>query len=523
MKKKRLSMMYVLCMLAFNAIAAPASVSGNDVALKFDPANYVEKTIEFPNGKTVKYRAYEHIYYVTNVEDSTYQILNYFVPQSAYANNSHTPIFFRTYVGGYMASPAGEPNETDASGRALLEGYVVCIPGSRGSNSIVERKKGKIVYTGKAPAGLVDLKAAVRYLRFNDALMPGDAEKIITDGTSAGGAMSSLLGATGNNPAYDFYLKSMGAASARDDVFASVCYCPITDLNHADMAYEWLYSCTNDSIRKISDEQKIISGELSAAFPEYLNGLNLRKADGSQITIDNYLDYIKTFLIKSAQRAKDEGCDLPTNAGIKLNQPKMMKFGGTVPTGQRPPKLDSLKPDNGMPMNIPLRGEMRGGGIGTGDFVMDIDMKEYLNYVATTQALKNPPAFDQLGVTKESKASPENSVFGDAKGNPSNFTQYSFTKNKDLGKAKMDVSVQERVRIMNPMNFIGDGESTTAPNWFIRHGARDRDTSFAISVNLATKLMNCGKNVDFALPWNRPHSGDYNLDDLFGWIASIVK
>jgi hypothetical protein len=31
----------------------------------------------------------------------------------------------------------------------------------------------------------VDLKAAVRYLRFNDAAMPGDARRIIANGTSA--------------------------------------------------------------------------------------------------------------------------------------------------------------------------------------------------------------------------------------------------------------------------------------------------------------------------------------------------
>ena len=54
-------------------------------------------------------------------------------------------------------------------------------------------------------------------------------------------ALASLLGATGNHPAYAPLLKAMGAADERDDVFASVCYCPITDLDHADMAYEWLY------------------------------------------------------------------------------------------------------------------------------------------------------------------------------------------------------------------------------------------------------------------------------------------
>ena len=37
-------------------------------------------------------------------------------------------------------------------------------------------------YTGKAPAGLVDLKAGIRYLKFNNKRMPGDANKIISMG-----------------------------------------------------------------------------------------------------------------------------------------------------------------------------------------------------------------------------------------------------------------------------------------------------------------------------------------------------
>ncbi|MDE6231705.1 MAG: hypothetical protein K2M37_08825 [Muribaculaceae bacterium] len=41
--------------------------------------------------------------------------------------------------------------------------------------------------------------------------------------------------------------------------------------------------------------------------------------------------------------------------------------------------------------------------------------------------------------------------------------------------------------------------------------------------NLATKLKNAGDDVDFSLPWNRPHSGDYNLDDLLSWIKNAMK
>lgn len=321
MDKKSLSWILGLGAMVQIAVAAPISISGNDVALKFNPEKGEQRTLVMPDGKTVKYVAYEKIYYVTNVEDSTYQYLNFYVPESALATEAGVPIFFRTYTGGYMAAKAEKPSETDATGRALLEGYAVCIPGSRGWNAEVSGQNGKTTFTGRAPAGLVDLKAAIRYLHFNDAIMPGDAEKIITDGTSAGGAMSALLGTTGNNPAYEPYLKAMGAANARDDVYASVCYCPITDLNHADMAYEWLYGCTNRENRQLNDDQDAVSKELAAAYPAYLNSLGLKRADGTPLTDQNYLDYIKHFLIESAQKAIAEGGVLPDDAGIIYYKP----------------------------------------------------------------------------------------------------------------------------------------------------------------------------------------------------------
>ncbi len=167
-----------------------ASAAAND-SLRFNPDSFTRGSLTMPDGSNVPYKAYEGIFYVTNVEDSTYQTLNIYVPETL-ANIPRVPILLRTYVGGYAASTAKTPSPADATGRALSEGYVVCIPGSRGSNSTIERN-GATVYTGMAPNGLLDLKAAVRYLRYNDALIPGDSELIFTDGTSAGGAMSSLL------------------------------------------------------------------------------------------------------------------------------------------------------------------------------------------------------------------------------------------------------------------------------------------------------------------------------------------
>lgn len=476
--------------------------------LQFDASQGVAGSVEMPNGK-VNYTAFTNLYYVTNVEDSTYQCVNVFVPKGA---TQHSPIFLKTNVGGYMPSAPGFPSAGDATGMALQRGYVVAIPGSRGRSSYVI-KKGKKVYNGKAPAAILDLKAAIRYLRHFDKEMPGDAEKIITDGTSAGGALSALMGATGNNPAYEKYLKAMGAASERDDVLASVCYCPITDLSHADMAYEWLYGNT-DSRKANDDAHRQVSQELAAQFPAYVNALGLKKSDGTLLTADNYLDYIKEQLMRSAQIAKDAGADIPDSIGFTLSS-----GGGTfapINGGVGMPAAGTGS--DGLPGDM-AKG-MRGapGGNRVGEYITGLDMEKYLNYVANKTPLKSAPAFDALGVAGNA-ASGENDEFGDSSNNPANFTSYSASKNNTTVTAK----VKEEEYLLNPMSQIGQSGVTVAPHWYIRHGSIDRDTAFPIALNLATKLENEGKDVNFLLAWNRPHSGDYALNELFDWLDKLVK
>lgn len=463
--------------------------------LVFDPSSGKAGSIELPTGETVNYTAYEKLYFVTNVEDPTYQYMNVYVPEGA---SQKTPIFLRTYVGGYMASEATAPQAGDATGRALAEGYVVAIPGSRGRNS----KVGE-TWTGRAPAAILDLKAAIRYLRHFDRQMPGDAERIITDGTSAGGAMSALMGATGNYPDYEPLLDAMGAAKERDDVFASICFCPIIDLEHADMAYEWLFQDT-DSRLAGSEEQQKVSAELASQFPAYLAGLNLHKADGTPLTGDIFLDYIKELLIASAQKAKNAGADISADLGFKFNSeargPFAAPLNGGMPGG----------PGGNRPM-------MRMGGGRVGEYITDLDMPAYLNYVVSTQPLKGVPSFDSQGVLG-SRASGENEEFGDSTGSSVSFTEYGAAAN---GVVLTD-EIRRNVILMNPMIFVGNPKATNAPHWYVRHGARDRDTSFPVPVAFATKLENAGLDVDFLLAWNRPHSGDYALDEVFDWIAQIT-
>lgn len=505
-----LSKIFISTILGASIAGCVTSVHAKDVdKLVFNPAGAVQAVLTMPSGENVRYTAYENIFYVTNIEDSIYQTLNIYVPETLNRGDS-TPVFLRTYIGGYMAAMAKSPSASDATGRALKEGYVVCIPGSRGANSTITHD-GKKIYTGIAPNGLLDLKAAIRYLRYNDDIIPGSAKRIIIDGTSAGGAMSALVGATGDRPEYDEYLLKMGAAPASDKVFAAVCYCPITYLNHADMEYEWLYGCTNTGVRHLDPDQITISDELSAECPAYINSLSLRDDSGNLITADNYNDYLKTFLIASAHKALEEGCEIPDTIGI-IRYAEKPNFGDRQ---ARRGDGDGRGAPSFGPAGMPSRFN------NNTDYVTDIDLEKYLSYVASVTPLKTPPAFDQYGVLIDTPT-PENNVFGNSNGEPANFTDFSLRHRLHDNSATLDKDMVHRVFIMNPMNFISENSTSVAPHWFIRHGAKDRDTSFLVPVNLATKLKNSGYDVNFFLPWNRTHSGDYNLDDLFGWIDRIV-
>lgn len=490
MKKMILTAMTASMIAACNTEKKPA-----DDGLVFDASVKTQAELTMTDGAVIKYDAYEKLYYVKNVEDSTYQYMNIYVPEGA---TEQSPIFLREYVGGYMAAEARQPQAEDATGRALQEGYVVVIPGVRGRNSV----QGD-VYTGRAPKGLLDLKAAIRYLRRFDKEIPGNTERIITDGTSAGGAMSALLGATGNSKEYGELLKAMGAADERDDIFCAVCFCPITDLEHADMAYEWLYGET-DSRRADAKSKRALTKELAAKFHAYQASLGLKKADGTLLTADNYLDYIKTLIIQSAQEAKDAGADIPDSIGFTFSN----EAGGQAP----------INGGVGMPVGGGHTMGMAASRKSVGEYVTDVDMKKYLNYIVSTQPLKSVPAFDSYNVDGAA-ASGENGEFGDAQGSNVNFTEWAAAK---AGTAITD-DIRQNAYLLNPMNFIGTDKAKVAPHWYIRHGARDRDTAFPIPVNLALKLQNSGKDVNFKLPWNRPHSGDYALQELFTWLNSIVK
>ncbi len=477
------------CLVAACSTAPPSTPS----RMQFDPSRYQTQQLTV-DGQTFTVRAYENIATVARPVDAVAQAVNIYVPEAYFHGQAigaftaqTAPIFLPNQIGGYMPAKPGTP--TGRTGRtgppgdsprastiavALSKGFVVASPGAR----------GRTTATGKAPAAIVDLKAAVRYLRFNDARMPGDAEKIISNGTSAGGALSALLGASGNSPDYAADLAALGAADVRDDIFAVSAYCPITNLEHADSAYEWQFHGVHDYKKievsmldfnvqrkevagSLSTPQISLSADLKAQFPAYLNRLALRGPQGQPLALDSagqgsFQAYVQSLVIASAQTALDQGKDLSGLAWLTVQ-------------------------------NKVVRG---------------LDWDAYVRYAGR---MKLPPAFDALDLS-----SGENQLFGTATVDKQHFTAASAQRSTAPGASLADA---QTVQQMNAMAYIGTASSSRF--WRIRHGTKDRDTALAIPVILATRLQNQGYAVDFALPWDVPHSGDYDLAELFGWMTRI--
>ena len=447
---------------------------------------------------TIRFRSWRKLVYVKRPVEPEYQRMNLFIPEDYFEGKNvngyspdSAPVFMPNTVGGYLPGKAGEPGPASSGQdapnsifRALAHGYVVASPALRGRT--LKAPDGS--FTGKAPACIVDYKAAVRFLRFFTKDLPGDKNKIITNGTSAGGALSALMGASGNHPDYEPWLQELGAADAADDIFAASCYCPITDLEHADMAYEWQFLNVNDYHRSqmvvkkggrpvfspvdgaMNADQIRASQAEAALFPAYVNGLGLTAPDGQTLTLQPdgsgpFAEYVKQVVLRSAQRAIDEGKDLSAKNWLHLESGRAVSM-------------------------------------------------DFAGYVRDITRMKTAPAFDALTMD-----SAENSLFGNPSEDFRHFTAYSH-ENSLTGGSRAEAKV---VRLMNPTSYIRDPKAATARHWRIRHGERDRDTSLAVSSILTLLLQEQGASVDYHAPWDTPHAGDYDLDGLFAWIDRLCR
>ena len=478
------------------------------ISLAFDAKNYESMSTTVDN-KEIKYRAFEYIPYVANPIDIDQQYMNIYIPEEYFNNgtingyNTQTaPIFMPNAVGGYMPSQAMTPKMENGKPNSVLyalsRGYVVASPATRGRTN--KATDGNFI--GKAPAVIVDLQAATAYLHANDSAMPGNANRIITNGTSAGGGVSLLQGATGNSSDFQPYLQALGAATAATNVYAVSAYAPITNLDAADMAYEWSYNGIS-SFNKVTmspgelpqanvggtpaqpqrtmqrvnlnADDLAYSKMLSEHFPDYVNNLQLRDSIGRVLKLDKngngtFKNYVKEFIVAAANKAQAKGTDLSKHTYL-----------------------------------------VRDNKTGT---IKDINWEAYNHFVSRSKA---PGAFDS-----RSNDTGENSLFGTSTTDNNHFTitaaLHDTTTNQDVYVENAKI-----VTMMNPMNYLGSPAATNARFYRIRYGTADSNTSVAIPLIVGTRAQNLGYRVDMATPFDVDHSGDYDLEELFNWMDNIVK
>lgn len=549
-----------------------------------------------------KYKCWclEDILYTDRATTPQFQRLSIFVPEPymkeggqvspAGEMNGYTsrtvPVIFENNSAGYMQMPHVWLDGPRCYAHPYLErGYVYVTCGNRGH----ETKNEKGEYCGRSPVNLVDLKTAIRFLRHNAKHLPGDFDRLISIGWSAGGAMSTLLAVTGNNKNFDPYLRENGAFMDESDaVYASQIYCPIIDLEHADLAYEWMFSADPENEAShagpagvMTAFEEALSGLLQKDYIEYFNSLELKNpADGTKLTIgedgrsgSGYM-YLMEKLNESASiyLKKLENGELPETYTVE----EYLKGEYTY-----------MVPDFGGPADEPDDASLMQGHAGPGVSLQNIEKKpdrdepdepvglgEMLSRPPKGVEYKHfePPMKEIAGNDKTSwlkwdgqkasisdldtyvlkhrrrmkpctsfdilaNGSGENKVFGTATEAAVHFNSYIA---KDIAALRErfpeeyekyyeayaavegDQELARRVYLINPLNYIDTEEQSDAASFYrIRVGASDADTSLSVAMTLALKLEGAGKNVDYQLVWDQPHSEADYPGEIIRWIDSI--
>ncbi len=521
--------------------------------------------------------------YCTNKRETDYQTLSIFVPGEYFSSEKNendfytcviddtksvknydaitAPIVMPVETPGYSAMKALTEYSSEAK-EYTNEGFIYVYAGCRG------REHG-------APLGVVDLKAAVRYIKYNETVIPGDIKKIFTFGMSGGGAQSALMGITGDSVLYDEYLDDIGAVkNVSDAVFGSMCWCPITSLDSADMAYEWNMGISRSDL---TEEEEIISKNLARQYVDYINNLQLKDFEGNYLTLDyddemcnkgSYYSYVK-LAVENSLNSFLQTTTFPyeyKNSRGNFNMRGQIKDEReNVDMSKRNNRDDENNKENS---EIPIeeidniqRNNMEGLSLsGTYETVKDyiaalnqnvewVKYDEKTNTATITNlyefsknvkvASKNLGAFDDLNKTQG-----ENILFGYGDGQGSHFdkylgeaikdTEYENDFSSDLSKIDfLGNTVEDRINMYSPLYYLlpvskGYNTSNVAPYFRIRTGAWQSDTSVTTEINLGLSLSQYKnvKDVDFEMVWGVGHEkaesvGD-STENFIEWVNNCM-
>ena len=426
------------------------------------------------------------------------------------------PIVYLNECGGWRSS---SPRAVDTS--FIEKGMVYVTAGARSRDAVDEAG----LHTGKMPTPVVDLKSGVMALRANAGVIPGDKERIVSVGTSGGGQMSSILGASGDMREYLPYLYEAGAVGVTkqadgsyrsawpDHIYAAQMYCPIADIEHADLAYAWWWV-------DLADKGGVYKGKLTAferrlqeleaeAFVEYLNGLHLTK-NGAPLTLDglrsgSYYDAVLQ------------------NVSDALNA--MVRSGGVEPETAYPDASAWLAKNADGSYRVT---DMAGFMVGTG---------------LSAKRNKAIPGFDAMDKSAENDAfgAPEEDKVHFSKGVARILSEHygELSRLDGFDAALVDNyiaeafsgesadAIERQTQLVNATAILlgADGIVPVHPAKYWRHrsGTADQHTSFSVGYNLCLAAAARGLNADYHLVWDMEHGSreGTSTGTFIDWVQSI--
>lgn len=487
------------------------------------------------------------------------------------------PVVMPVNTGGYAAQKA--PSSYDGTGLStyLSQGFVYVYAGCRGRSN--GTNPDGTAYDGGAPWGVTDLKAAVRYLRYNDSLIPGNKNRIFTFGHSGGGAQSALMGATGDSEMYMPYLSSIGALMKdsqgkplSDAIDGAMCWCPITNLTQANLSYEWMMGqFSSEGTRAYGTWTRSLSRDMARAYADSLNRMGLRDEQGNVLTLTQsesgiymagpYYDYLKTTIETSLNNfLKDNQFPLTTGQND-------FHVDGAFPGQGAQEPMGGWTPPKGAPM-MPMAQEEPHTYNSAKEYIdalngdnpwITYDEKTNTATISSVeafvehmkQATKSVGAFDDL-----QKVQAENLLFGNGQNDALHFDgnmTYFMEKRQNTYKNYRDyddsirqayegdmnnvdalhVDTLTRQLMYDPMTFIlvPEGEkkpSTLAKHWRIHTGISQGDTALTTEVNLALALKQRKdvEDVDFATVWEKKHTmaerTGSSTENFIQWVKDSV-
>lgn len=552
--------MAVAAAISLSALSVSAMAAQEADPLSFEDAVATELKITL-DGEEKTVTRYEDCYVAnpTNVsyaqnDDGIDQKLSIYVPEGA---DENSPIIFYVNNAGWFMDAYSDrrqvedgaeyssTSDTDEIGKGLASGYVIVSYGCRGRNDSFG-EDGKMV--SHSPATMVDTKAVIRYLRHNQDILPaGNTDRIVITGTSGGGALSTIIASSGNSE--DFYegLYEIGAAgmdknddgtytsSINDDIFATIAYCPINDLREASQAYDWTYQ---NARKRLIEEDRLdafqdpftddftpddmleASESLAKDYADYVDTLGLKLDDGTDLTSENLQSAVIDFL-------NDSLADAAENVGEE--QMKEDLAGNAMYSDTNTTEAYNTNSDDWADFL-----EFDENGVPT-----ITDYEQYLYFVSRNQPLKVTPAFSNVGLGNAQQN--EDNLYGSEDSAYCPFTRYSWDNDKEENGYGLDETgltwdeylateegqeLTKQLQMSSPIPYLrSDENGDSAPYWYVRHGMRDRDTSFALQTVLYYSLKNDDsiKDIDFLLPWLEPHSGDYDVQRAYTWLADVLS